>query len=62
MPELRRSAVIIKVGSPPFPAALTAHGTFIAKMEHIWRAARRWTAKKEYIVDESYGVVGVAPF
>lgn len=53
---------IIKLGDPPIPVKVTEQGTFIAKLEHIWQAARRYARRNGYKVIESYGVVGVAPF
>ena len=53
---------VIRLGSPAIPVKLTNHGTCLAKLEHIWQAARRYGKLKGYNVMENYGVVGVAPF
>jgi hypothetical protein len=53
--------VIVTVGDPPFPAALTEAGTMLAKMEHVWHAARRYAKRHGHRYDQSYGVVDVAP-
>ncbi len=53
---------IIKLGNPAIPVKLTKSGTYIAKLEHIWRAARTFAKQNGYQVMELYGVVGVAPF
>lgn len=53
---------IIKLGSPPVPVKITEHGTCIAKLEHVWQAARRYARQNGYKVVETYGVMGVAPF
>ena len=51
----------IKLGSPPLPAVQTEHGTFLAKMEHVWHSAGRYAELHGYEYDNSYGVIGVAP-
>lgn len=53
---------IIRLGSPSVPVKITERGTCLAKLEHVWRAARKFAEQRGYTVDESYGVVGVAPF
>jgi hypothetical protein len=53
---------IIRLGTPAFPVKVTEHGTFVAKLEHVWQAARRYAKQNGYNVVETYGVVGVAPF
>lgn len=53
---------IIRLGKPPIPVKVTEQGTFIAKLEHIWQAARIYARKHGYKVIETYGVIGVAPF
>lgn len=53
---------IIKLGSPAVPVKITEHGTCLAKLEHIWRAARRYAKRRGCTIMENYGVVGVAPF
>lgn len=53
---------VIKMGSPCVPVKITETGTRIAKLEHIWRAARRYATRRGYRVVETYGVPGVAPF
>lgn len=53
---------IVKLGNPPVPVKITEYGTRLAKLEHIWQAARRYARINGYNVVETYGVVGVAPF
>lgn len=53
---------IIRLGSPAIPVKITDYGTYLAKLEDIWRAARRYAKQHGYKVVESYGVMGVAPF
>jgi hypothetical protein len=53
---------VIKLGSPPIPVKISNYGTCIAKLEHVWRAARRYAKQHGYSVVETYGVMGVAPF
>jgi len=53
---------VIRLGSPAVPVKITHHGFCFAKLEHVWQAARRYAKKHGYKVDESYGVVDVAPF
>lgn len=53
--------MVIKLGIPPFPAALTENGTFLAKIEHVWHSARRYALLNGYEYINSFGVVGVAP-
>jgi len=52
--------MIVKFGFPPFPAKLEA-GQAIAKIEHVWHAARRYAKLHGHRYTSSYGVVGVAP-
>ncbi len=53
---------IIRLGSPAIPVQITEYGTYLAKLEHIWQAARRYARQNGYKVVETYGVMGVAPF
>ena len=53
---------IIKLGQPAIPVKLLDNGTCLAKLEHLWQAARRYAKKHELKISESYGVIGVAPF
>ncbi len=53
---------VIRLGSPAVPVKITEYGTYLAKLEHIWQAARRYAKRRGYNVMETYGVVGVAPF
>ena len=53
---------IIRLGSPAIPVKITEYGTYLAKLEHIWQAARRYARQNGYKVVETYGVMGVAPF
>ncbi len=53
---------VIRLGNPAIPVKLTESGTYIAKLDHIWRAAREFAKLNGYKVMEMYGVVGVAPF
>lgn len=52
--------MILKLGDPPFPVAVT-EGRRIAKIEHVWHAARRYAKQNGHDYTSSYGVVGVAP-
>jgi hypothetical protein len=52
--------MIIKLGDPPFPVA-QVDGRYVAKLEHVWHAARRYAKRHGYAYTSSYGVVGVAP-
>lgn len=53
---------IIRLGSPAIPVKITEQGTCLAKLEHIWQAARVYAKRRGYRVVETYGVIGVAPF
>lgn len=53
---------VIRLGSPAIPVKLTEYGTYLAKLEHIWKAARRYAKQNGYKIVETYGVMGVAPF
>lgn len=53
---------IIRLGNPAIPVKVTEQGTFICKLEHLWRAARQYAKSKGYNVVETYDVMGVAPF
>jgi hypothetical protein len=53
---------IIKLGSHVLPVKILTNGKCLAKLEHIWQAARRYAKRNGYKIVESYGVVGVAPF
>ena len=53
---------VIRLGNPAVPVKITETGTCLAKLEHIWKGARRYARKNGYNVMETYGVVGVAPF
>ena len=53
---------IIRLGNPAIPVKVTEQGTFITKLEHVWRAARLYAKRRGYKVVETYGVMGVAPF
>jgi hypothetical protein len=53
---------VIRMGSPAIPVKVTKSGTYIAKLAHIWRTARRSAEQRGYKVMEGYGVLGVAPF
>lgn len=53
---------VIRLGNPPIPVKITERGTCIAKLKHVWQAARRYAKRKGYKVVETYGVMGVAPF
>jgi hypothetical protein len=53
---------VIKLGSPAIPVKITETGTCLAKLEHVWQAARRYARQNGYKVVETYGVMGVAPF
>lgn len=53
---------VIRLGDPPIPVRITEFGTRLAKLEHVFQAARRYAKRNGYQVIETYGVVGVAPF
>jgi hypothetical protein len=53
---------VIRLDSPAIPVKITESGTCLAKLEHVWQAARRFARKNGYKVVETYGVIGVAPF
>jgi len=53
---------VIRLDNPAVPVKITEHGTYLAKIEHVWQAARRYARRRGYNVIETYGVVGVAPF
>lgn len=53
---------IIRLGNPAFPVKIIAAGTYLAKLEHVWQAARRYAKRDGCRVVETYGVVGMAPF
>lgn len=53
---------IIRLGSPAIPVKITESSTCLAKLEHVWQAARRDAKRKGYKVVETYGVMGVASF
>ncbi len=53
---------IIRLGSPAIPVKITEQGTCLAKLEHVWQAARRFARRNGYKIVETYGVMGVAPF
>jgi hypothetical protein len=52
----------IRLGNPAIPVKITEAGTCLAKLEHVWQAARRYAKQQGYKVVETYGVMGVAPF
>lgn len=53
--------MIVRIGDPAFPAKLIDDGRWLAKIEHVWQAARRYAKKHDYHYDSSYGVTSVAP-
>jgi hypothetical protein len=53
---------IIRLGNPAVSVNITEQGTYLAKLEHVWQAARRYAERHNLEVVETYGVVGVAPF
>lgn len=53
---------VIRLGSPGIPVKITEHGTYLAKLEHVWQAARVYARRNGYQIVETYGVMGVAPF
>lgn len=53
---------VIRLGSPEVPVKITEAGTCLAKLEHVWQAARRYAKRRRLQVEETYGVVGIAPF
>lgn len=52
--------MIIRIGTPPFPAAQTETG-WLAKIEHVWHSAKRWAKLNGYVYENSYGVINIAP-
>lgn len=57
-----KSTKISRLGDPAIPIRMTEFGTCIAKLDHIWRAARTYAKRNNYKLLEMYGVIGVAPF
>lgn len=53
---------IIRLGSPSVPIKITIHGSCLSKLEYVWQAARKFAKRYGYKVNETYGVVDVAPF
>jgi hypothetical protein len=53
---------VIRLGSPAEPVKITEYGTYAAKLDHVWQGARRFAKRYGHKIDESYGVVDVAPF
>ena len=53
---------VIRLGNPAIPVKITETGTCLAKLDHIWQAARRFAKQNGYKVVETYGVMGVASF
>lgn len=53
---------VIRLGNPAIPVKITESGTCLAKLEHVWQAARRYAGRNGYKVIETYGVMGIAPF
>ena len=53
---------VIRLGDPAIPAGITRYGTYVAKLDHLWRAARTYAKRNNYNLLEMYGVIGVAPF
>jgi hypothetical protein len=46
---------VIRIGSPAVPVKITETGTCLAKLEHIWQAARRYAKRRGYRVIKTYG-------
>jgi len=57
-----KSTKVFRLGDPAIPVGLTEYGTYIAKLDHIWQAARTYARRNNYKILETYGVIGVAPF
>lgn len=53
---------VIRLGNPAIPVRISDYGICLAKLEHVWQAARRYAKRHGYSVVETYGVVDVAPF
>jgi hypothetical protein len=53
---------IISLGSPAISVKITEYGTRLAKLEHIWRAARKYAKEYRYKIVETCGVIGIVPF
>lgn len=41
---------VIRLGSPAIPVKITEQGTCLAKLEHVWQAARRFAKRNGYKV------------
>ena len=52
--------MIITLGDPPIPVRFEG-GEAVAKVEHVWHAARRYALRHGHQYTSSFGVVGVAP-
>ena len=53
---------VVRLGNPAIPVKITEYGTCLAKLDHIWRAARMYAKRNNYKLLEMYGVIGVVPF
>lgn len=51
-----------RLGNPSIPVFVSEYETYVANLEDIWDAARRYAEINRYKVMEGYGVMGVAPF
>ncbi len=60
--QKREKKVVIRLGDPAIPVKVCEYGTYVAKLDHIWRAARNYAKRNDYKLLELYGVIGVAPF
>lgn len=58
----KKKSVVIRLGNPAIPVKVGEYGTYVAKLDHVWRAARTYAKRNNYKVLELYGVIGVAPF
>ena len=48
--QLRRnkSTKVLRLGHPAIPVGITQYGTQVAKLDHIWRAARTYARQNNY--------------
>lgn len=61
-PRRTKLSKVIRLGDPAIPVKVTEYETYVAKLDHIWRAARQYAKRNNYKLLEMYGVIGVAPF
>lgn len=52
---------VIRLGNPAVPVKITGGGTYLAKLEHVWQAARRYAKQHRYDGIETYSVADISP-